>query len=125
MKILGIESSCDETACAVVEDGRKVLANTIASQIDLHAKTGGVVPEVAARAHVLKMIPVLDELAVRLKDTVNIFKLDTDNNQAIAAKYQISGIPCMILFQNGEEIKRIVGYQAADAIEAQIKDAVS
>ncbi len=61
MKILAIETSCDETAVAVVSDGRKVLANVIASQIDLHAKTGGVVPEIAAREHVLKMIPVLDE----------------------------------------------------------------
>ena len=61
MKILGIETSCDETACAIVEDGRRVLSNVISSQIDLHAKTGGVVPEVAAREHVLKMIPVLEE----------------------------------------------------------------
>ncbi|MFA5820572.1 MAG: tRNA (adenosine(37)-N6)-threonylcarbamoyltransferase complex transferase subunit TsaD [Candidatus Gracilibacteria bacterium] len=61
MKILAIETSCDETAAAIVEDGRKVLANVIASQIDLHAKTGGVVPEVAAREHVLKMLPVIDE----------------------------------------------------------------
>ncbi len=61
MKILAIETSCDETAAAVVEDGWKVLSNVIASQIDLHAKTGGVVPEVAAREHVLKMPAVLDE----------------------------------------------------------------
>lgn len=61
MKILAIETSCDETSCAIVEDGRKVLANVIASQVDIHAKTGGVVPEVAAREHVLKIIPVLDE----------------------------------------------------------------
>jgi N6-L-threonylcarbamoyladenine synthase len=61
MKILAIETSCDETSCAVVENGRRVLANVISSQIDLHAKTGGVVPEVAAREHVLKMIPVLEE----------------------------------------------------------------
>lgn len=61
MKILAIETSCDETAAAVVENGRKVLSNVIASQIDLHAKTGGVVPEVAAREHVLKMVPVLTE----------------------------------------------------------------
>jgi len=61
MKILSIETSCDETAAAIVENGRKVLANVIASQIDLHAKTGGVVPEVAAREHVLKMMPVLEE----------------------------------------------------------------
>lgn len=61
MKILAIETSCDETAAAVVEDGRKVFSNVIASQIDLHAITGGVVPEVAAREHVLKMLPILDE----------------------------------------------------------------
>ena len=61
MKILGIETSCDETACSVVADGHDVLANVIASQIDLHALTGGVVPEVAAREHVLKVVPVLDE----------------------------------------------------------------
>lgn len=61
MKILGIETSCDETACAIVENGENVLANVIASQVDIHAKTGGVVPEVAAREHVLKMLPVLDE----------------------------------------------------------------
>jgi len=60
MKILGIETSC-ETACSIVEDGRKVLSNVIASQVDIHSATGGVVPEVAAREHVLKMIPVLDE----------------------------------------------------------------
>ena len=50
--ILGIESSCDETGCAVVADGRDVLANVVASQIDLHARFGGVVPEIASRAHV-------------------------------------------------------------------------
>lgn len=61
MKILGIETSCDETSCSVVENGSKVLSNVIASQIDLHTLTGGVVPEVAAREHVLKIIPVLDE----------------------------------------------------------------
>ena len=61
MKILGIETSCDETACAVVENGQKVLSSVIASQIDIHKKTGGVVPEVAARQHILQMTPVLDE----------------------------------------------------------------
>ncbi len=60
MLILGIESSCDETAAAVVENGRRVLSNIIASQIDLHAPTGGVVPEVAAREHAVKIIPVID-----------------------------------------------------------------
>ena len=50
--ILGIESSCDETACAVVADGREVLSNVVASQIELHARFGGVVPELASRAHI-------------------------------------------------------------------------
>ncbi|MBD3361102.1 tRNA (adenosine(37)-N6)-threonylcarbamoyltransferase complex transferase subunit TsaD [Candidatus Peregrinibacteria bacterium] len=61
MKILGIETSCDETSCSVVENGWKVLSNVIASQVNIHEKTGGVVPEVAAREHVLKIVPVLDE----------------------------------------------------------------
>lgn len=61
MLILGIETSCDETAVAVVRDGREVLANVISSQIDIHRATGGVVPEVAARAHVGQLQPVLDE----------------------------------------------------------------
>jgi N6-L-threonylcarbamoyladenine synthase len=61
MMILGIETSCDETAAAVVEDGTRVLSNVIASQIPLHEKTGGVVPEVAAREHVIKITPVIEE----------------------------------------------------------------
>ena len=61
MKILGIESSCDETSAALVEDGRRVLASVVASQVDLHAKYGGVVPELASRAHVECLIPVLAE----------------------------------------------------------------
>ncbi len=61
MKILAIETSCDETAASIVENGLKVLSNVIASQIDIHQETGGVVPEVAAREHVLQMVPVLDK----------------------------------------------------------------
>jgi len=60
MKILGIETSCDETAAAVVENGTKVLSNVIASSVDLHKKTGGVVPEVAAREHMLQISPVIN-----------------------------------------------------------------
>lgn len=60
MKILGIESSCDETAAAVVEDGRKVLSNVIASQIAIHREYGGVVPEIASRNHVLNINGVVD-----------------------------------------------------------------
>lgn len=61
MLILGIETSCDETAAAVVENGEKVLSNVIASSIDLHQETGGVVPEVAARDAARKIITVVDK----------------------------------------------------------------
>ncbi|HLB61499.1 MAG TPA: tRNA (adenosine(37)-N6)-threonylcarbamoyltransferase complex transferase subunit TsaD [Actinomycetota bacterium] len=65
MKVLGIETSCDETGVAVVEDGRTVLSNLISSQIDLHERYGGVVPEVAARAHVQALNPLLEEALER------------------------------------------------------------
>jgi N6-L-threonylcarbamoyladenine synthase len=61
MNILAIETSCDETSVAIVRDGRHILANVIASQIDLHRKYGGVVPELASRQHVLTIVPVLEE----------------------------------------------------------------
>ncbi len=60
MKILGIESSCDETAAAVVEDGRKVLSSVISSQIEVHRLYGGVVPEIASRNHVVNIDGVVD-----------------------------------------------------------------
>ncbi len=61
MNILGIETSCDETAAAVVKDGKELLSNIVATQIDIHKAFGGVVPEVAARSHIEAMIPVVDE----------------------------------------------------------------
>ena len=60
IKILGIESSCDETAAAVVEDGRVVLSNVISSQIDIHTLYGGVVPEIASRKHVERISQVVE-----------------------------------------------------------------
>ena len=60
-RILGIESSCDETAAAVVADGRQILSNVVASQINLHAKYGGVVPELASREHLRQIVPVVRE----------------------------------------------------------------
>lgn len=59
MKILGIETSCDETAAAVVEDGVRILSNVVVSQIDIFAEYGGVIPEVAARNHLEVMVPVV------------------------------------------------------------------
>src|SRR5688572_23874359 len=61
MYFLAIETSCDETAAAIFTPEPRVLANVIASQTDLHARFGGVVPEVAARAHLQRLLPVVDE----------------------------------------------------------------
>ena len=64
MKILAIETSCDETAAAVVEDGRTIRSSVVSSQVDLHARFGGVVPEIASRAHVESLNPIVAEALV-------------------------------------------------------------
>lgn len=61
MKILAIESSCDETAAAVIEDGTKILSNVVVSQVDIFAAYGGVIPEVAARSHLEAILPVIEK----------------------------------------------------------------
>ncbi|MFA5366802.1 MAG: tRNA (adenosine(37)-N6)-threonylcarbamoyltransferase complex transferase subunit TsaD [Dehalococcoidia bacterium] len=61
MNILGIETSCDETAAAVVRDGCTILSNVIASQVDIHSRYGGIVPEVASRQHLLSIAPIIGE----------------------------------------------------------------
>jgi len=64
-RILAIETSCDETACAIIENGRALLASTVASQMEMHARFGGVYPEVASRQHVLSIIPVVEQTLVQ------------------------------------------------------------
>ena len=61
MKILAFETSCDETSCAVIEDGRKILSNVISTQVPIHKKFGGVVPEIASRHHIEDVLPVAIE----------------------------------------------------------------
>ena len=80
MKILGVESSCDETAAAVVEDGFRLLSNVVVSQIDIHKAYGGVVPEVAARSHIEAINPVIDEALAKADCT-------WDDIDAIAITY--------------------------------------
>ena len=77
MKILGIETSCDETAAAVVEDGVRILSNQIASQVEIHARYGGIVPEVASRQHILSIIPIIKQAMAEAETT-------WDNLDAIA-----------------------------------------
>jgi N6-L-threonylcarbamoyladenine synthase len=100
MRILAIESSCDETAAAVVVDGRRMRSNVVASQARLHAETGGVVPEVAARAHLQALTPVVRQA---LRDA----ECGWDDLDAIAATAG-PGLPGALL----------VGFNAARGIAA-------
>ena len=61
MNLLAIETSCDETAAAVVEDGRRILSNVVSSQAEIHARYGGVVPEIASRHHIENIAPVVSK----------------------------------------------------------------
>lgn len=80
MIILGIESSCDETAAAVVEDGRRILSNVVHTQIDTHKLYGGVVPEIAARSHIEVINPVINQALAEAQ-------MDWDDIDAIAVTY--------------------------------------
>lgn len=80
MKLLAIESSCDETAAAVVEDGRHARSNVVSTQIEIHAKWGGVVPELASRRHLESIGPVVDE-------ALSAANVDIDSLDAIAVTY--------------------------------------
>lgn len=81
VRILAIETSCDETAAAVVADGREVLSSVVASQTALHQPFGGVVPEVASRAHVEAILPVI-------KDAMDLAGAQADDIDAVAAAHQ-------------------------------------
>ena len=78
--ILGIETSCDETAAAVVADGRIIRSNVVASQVDIHRRYGGVFPEVASRQHVLTILPVIEEALAAAK-------IDKGDLTAVAVTY--------------------------------------
>jgi N6-L-threonylcarbamoyladenine synthase len=86
---LGIETSCDETAAAVVKDGRRILSNVVASQIELHRQYGGIFPEVASRQHILTVMPVIQQAMAEAE-------LDWDDLDAIAVTYG-PGLPGSLL----------------------------
>jgi N6-L-threonylcarbamoyladenine synthase len=69
--IMGIETSCDETAVAIIKNGREIIANVVASQIESHKRFGGVVPEIASRHHVEQMTIVLEEAMNEANDALN------------------------------------------------------
>ncbi len=76
MKVLGIETSCDETAAAVVENGTNILSSVVASSAEIHVKTGGIIPEQAARAQIQSLLPVietaLNKASIELNDVDSI-----------------------------------------------------
>lgn len=98
MKILGIETSCDETAAAVVENGKRIMSNVIASQLDIHARYGGIVPEVASRQHLLAIVPVVEKAMA----------------EAMVSWQDIDGIA--VTFGPGLAGSLLVGVNAAKAI---------
>ncbi len=87
---LGIETSCDETAAAVVVDGREVRSNVVASQVDLHAKYGGVVPEIASRAHIERMDEVIQE-------AMSVAKCTSADIDAIAVTHRPGLSGCLLI----------------------------
>ena len=96
MNILGIETSCDETAAAVVKDGRHILSNVVVSQIDIHKAFGGVVPEVAARSHIEAILPVIDE-AVRPIGWKNIDAIAVANQPGLIGSLLIGTLTARTL----------------------------
>ena len=80
MLILAIETSCDETSAAVIENGRKILSNVVASQIEIHKKYGGIVPEVASRKHI-------ESIAAVVKQALDDAKTSLKKIDAVAATY--------------------------------------
>lgn len=71
MLVLGLETSCDETAAALVEDGRRVLSDVVSTQVDIHRRWGGVVPELASRNHIVQVMPVIHEALTRAQKTLD------------------------------------------------------
>ncbi|HEC36571.1 MAG TPA: tRNA (adenosine(37)-N6)-threonylcarbamoyltransferase complex transferase subunit TsaD [Anaerolineae bacterium] len=116
MRILGIETSCDETAAAVVADGRRILSNVVASQVDLHARYGGVFPEMASRAHVEAIIPVIQE-AMRQAH------LGLDDLDAVAVTYGPGLVGSLLVGVNaakGLALGRHLPLVAVNHLEAHI-----
>lgn len=101
MIILGLESSCDETACAIVEDGRKVLSNVVSSQIKTHEQFGGVVPEVAARLH-------LNSINLVIKEAYKEASIAPDEIDAFASTAGPGLVGCLLVGLNAAKTLAMV-----------------
>ena len=99
MNILGIETSCDETAAAVVKDGCEVLSNVVYTQIPLHQPYGGVVPEIASRAHIEKISQVVGEAIAQFR-TASVRQQEEGRIDAVAVTYGPGLSPALIVGLN-------------------------
>ena len=100
MNILGIETSCDETAAAVVKDGREVLSNVVYTQIPLHVPYGGVVPEIASRAHIEKIREVVQTAIDQFESNSRAFEQPNNHIDAVAVTYGPGLSPALIVGLN-------------------------
>ncbi len=116
MIVLGIETSCDETAAAIVQDGKKILSNIVASSVDLHAAYGGVVPEIAARSHIESIIPVIEE-------AFKVAKVDWRQIDAIGVTYGpglLGSLLIGVVTANTLAIAKNKPLYAVDHVEAHV-----
>ena len=114
MKILGIETSCDETGAAIVENGTKILSNVIASSVELHKKTGGIIPEVAAREQVKCIIPVIEEAIKSAGGAWQIAHGEKTTSQKLRATSQIDALT--VTFGPGLIGSLLVGIETAKTL---------
>lgn len=103
--IMAIESSCDETACAIVKNGREVIANVVASQIKTHAKFGGVIPEIAAREHLDSINVVIEEAFTQAKDVAGI---EPEDITAFAGTVGPGLVGCLLVGLNAAKTLALV-----------------
>ena len=103
--VLGIESSCDETSISIVKNGREIISNIVATQIDIHAKFGGVVPEVASRNHLLSIDSVLEECLATSK--MSLKEIDAIDKNTDLARLKITCIieKCNLFCENNVTTK--------------------
>ena len=99
--IMAIESSCDETACAIVQGGRKVIANTVASQIKTHEQYGGVIPEIAAREH-------LDSINIVVQEAFDQSGLNPNDITAFAGTVGPGLVGCLLVGLNAAKTLALV-----------------
>ena len=126
LTVLAIESSCDETACAIVRDGREVVSNVVATQIEIHRRFGGVVPEIASRNHTLAIETVV-------KDTLAAANMTKDDIDAVAVTYGAGLLGALLVGVNFAKglayawkkplfaVSHVKGHIAANYIDSDLK----